>query len=714
MEKSVISVMLELDASRLPSVPHVLLQLIDICNHADVCFSDLENIIRQDAALSSKVLAAANSPIYRQWGSEASLGRLLVVLGLNTVKTIAMTSAVQDLFSQVDDSVSQYMDEIWLHSLTCAHTARAIARLTTYQSPDEAYIAGLLHRVGQLVLLRNFPTEYSGISVEPFSGQELEKLENEKLGFTHSEVGAYLIDSWHLHSFMADAVHYQYEPAVLIQDSTPLVKIINLASQLSCLNGTPDNTVFKQADELFGLTQPLLEEMLNSVDEQVSSIAKSLGISLTKSAKTGNRGIDTTPVRKQLKEQLKERIKTAAIVGMASHRTGPQVPLNETLASIVQNARILFDLTPIRVFLYDQELNQLTYTPSEETESGPFADISISLEAGRSMITDSLLQGEPRHWLENSENRSISIVDRQILTLMKNNGLLSIPLITEGRTVGVLVAGIEQVDWNRIESHLMLVSTFADGAAKSIQQQITIIRSEEERIEEARSEFQLHARKIIHEANNPLGIINNYLHILGTKLGENHAAQEELRIIKDEIERVGNIILRLRDMPSDDGLEQGFVDLNNLILDVEKIFHTSLFVTHDISAQLDLETSLPPVAGSRNTLKQILTNLIKNSVEAMSDGGKITLITKDKINMNGKHYVGIEVIDNGPGIPDEIMENIFSPVKSTKGAGNAGLGLTIVKNLINELSGSISCTSSHEKGTTFQILLPRRIPMGDT
>ncbi|MEG7522096.1 MAG: ATP-binding protein, partial [Chromatiales bacterium] len=296
----------------------------------------------------------------------------------------------------------------------------------------------------------------------------------------------------------------------------------------------------------------------------------------------------------------------------------------------------------------------------------------------------------------------------------KNNGLLSIPLVTEGRTIGALVAGIEQVDWNRIESHLMLVSTFADGAAKSIQQQLTIIRSEEERIEEARSEFQLHARKIIHEANNPLGIINNYLHILGTKLGEDHAAHEELRIIKDEIERVGKIILRLRDMPSDIGLEQGFVDLNSLILDVEKIFHTSLFVTHDISAQLDLETSLPPVAGSRNTLKQILTNLIKNSVEAMSDGGKITLITKDKINMNGKHYVGIEIIDNGPGIPDEIMENIFSPVKSTKGAGNAGLGLTIVKNLINELSGSISCTSSHEKGTTFQILLPRRIPMGDT
>ena len=84
----------------------------------------------------------------------------------------------------------------------------------------------------------------------------------------------------------------------------------------------------------------------------------------------------------------------------------------------------------------------------------------------------------------------------------------------------------------------------------------------------------------------------------------------------------------------------------------------------------------------------------------------LRVYTQDNVNIDGKLYVEISISDNGPGIDAEILPHLFSPIKTTKGDGHTGLGLTIVKNLINELHGSINCRSNN-KGSRFQILLPK-------
>jgi signal transduction histidine kinase len=217
----------------------------------------------------------------------------------------------------------------------------------------------------------------------------------------------------------------------------------------------------------------------------------------------------------------------------------------------------------------------------------------------------------------------------------------------------------------------------------------------------------MQARKVVHEANNPLGIINNYLHILGMKLGADHPVHEELGIIREEIDRVGKIILRIRDIPADVEHQQRTVDVNQLLEDLDKLFQSSLFPSHNIASTLDLDRSLRGIRTQRSHLKQILTNLVKNSVEAMPEGGHVTVTTRDNAFLNGKAHIEIQVIDDGPGIPAQIMQQLFSPVTSTKGSMHSGLGLTIVKNLMDELSGQISCTSTADQGTRFQLYLPR-------
>ena len=86
------------------------------------------------------------------------------------------------------------------------------AQLTAYPSPEEAYLAGLLHRLGQLALLQAHPDEYQGILAEGMLGEALNRLESEKLGYTSPAIAAQLIDSWELQSFISDAVLYQNEP----------------------------------------------------------------------------------------------------------------------------------------------------------------------------------------------------------------------------------------------------------------------------------------------------------------------------------------------------------------------------------------------------------------------------------------------------------------------------------------------------------------------
>jgi nitrogen-specific signal transduction histidine kinase len=118
------------------------------------------------------------------------------------------------------------------------------------------------------------------------------------------------------------------------------------------------------------------------------------------------------------------------------------------------------------------------------------------------------------------------------------------------------------------------------------------------------------------------------------------------------------------------------------------------------------DKAVQPIAVKRDALKQVLLNLIKNSVEALGESGKITIATRSNVKVNGKNYLAIVISDNGPGLPKEIRENLFQPVKSTKGE-KRGVGLVIVKNLINEMHGGISCKSQEGLGATFQILLPQ-------
>ena len=107
--------------AQLPAEPTVLIALLDLCNRPDVPFEQLAALVENDPALTAKVLQLGNSPSYRQWNRLTDLRRMLVVLGIDNVKSILLAGAVQQFFAQVSDSKSHQVRCIWFRALVCAN-----------------------------------------------------------------------------------------------------------------------------------------------------------------------------------------------------------------------------------------------------------------------------------------------------------------------------------------------------------------------------------------------------------------------------------------------------------------------------------------------------------------------------------------------------------------------------------------------------------------
>jgi signal transduction histidine kinase len=216
------------------------------------------------------------------------------------------------------------------------------------------------------------------------------------------------------------------------------------------------------------------------------------------------------------------------------------------------------------------------------------------------------------------------------------------------------------------------------------------------------SEFQLVARRVAHEVNNPLSIIKNYLALLDRKADSRQAIGDELSVLAEEVDRVAQIV---NDFAQEHQARPNeSADVNGALAHTARVFsesgslHSEVRIAHHASRE-PVRAAIDP-----RVLNQILINLVKNANEAMANGGRIDLRNAGLVPRDGRHWIAVSVIDNGPGIPPTLMPRLFSPIASAKDGPNRGLGLSIVHDLVTKAGGQISCRSSNA-GTVFDILL---------
>ncbi|PIE02301.1 MAG: histidine kinase [Acidobacteria bacterium] len=210
---------------------------------------------------------------------------------------------------------------------------------------------------------------------------------------------------------------------------------------------------------------------------------------------------------------------------------------------------------------------------------------------------------------------------------------------------------------------------------------------------------------IAHEINNPLGVILLYGKLVLDEMDPESENREDLEMIIEQAERCKTIVSGLLNFARKNKVSHQLVNICDLIDNCSRAFqipdHIQLVIQHELKD--------PMVEVDPDQMVQVLTNLVKNSKEAIGESGTICIRTTEH---DTKFH--IEVQDNGSGIPENVIKKIFEPLFTTKKIGKGtGLGLAVIYGIIKMHKGQITVTSNDDPeqgptGTTFRVVLPRR------
>ncbi|MDX1520506.1 MAG: ATP-binding protein, partial [Anaerolineae bacterium] len=320
-----------------------------------------------------------------------------------------------------------------------------------------------------------------------------------------------------------------------------------------------------------------------------------------------------------------------------------------------------------------------------------------------------------------SDSRFSERID--IVTGMKTQSLLAAPLKSKNETIGV-VEVINKAGEKFKPRDQEMLEALASSAAIAIEN-ARLYKDLQERMQALQETQQLLVQSekmsalgrlvasITHEVNNPLQSVQTCLTLTREELEDERRPDKlnrYLSIIESEIERVSNIVHRLRDFyrpAANQGLQP---------VDVHQVLESVLALTgkqlqdNQITVQRRWGKALPHIQANADHLKQVFLNLVLNAIDAMPDGGKLRLKT-DWYNapvgndQTPQSALCIEFKDTGQGMDANVLSHLFEPFFTTKPAGS-GLGLCVSYGIIEAHQGQITVWSQPEKGTKFTIILP--------
>lgn len=291
--------------------------------------------------------------------------------------------------------------------------------------------------------------------------------------------------------------------------------------------------------------------------------------------------------------------------------------------------------------------------------------------------------------------------------------------LTTGESRSEADGTIESADGRAVPVSLVTAPLFArDGtveAAVAVLRDVSRIRQLEAEVRrgETLAAAGRMAVGVAHEIRNPLGAIRGAVQLLARELGPDPRLAEYTDVLLKEVDRVNRIIEALLDLGRPVQLRRVPLNLHQLL---ERVILLSEEAARGTGVTLvrRYDPSLPPILGDEDRLLQVFHNLVRNALDAMKGGGRITLSTRvsrdplyGKIDLGGGQRTMVEaaVSDEGGGIPAAARGRIFDPFFTTKERG-LGLGLAICHRIVEEHRGAIHVDSTEGRGTSVICFLP--------
>ncbi len=206
---------------QIPTIPFVISEVMSAVDNTNLSAAALASIIEKDQSLTARVLRVANSPFYGFQRKISTIDLAVVVLGLNSIKEIVLSLVIQRFFLSVRQNIFD-LNAFWRYSVFCGACSRYLARKLGYRIAGEAFVAGLMHDIGILIIVEHFSRAFIEIrKLQRLSFFSMVNAEKVVLKSTHADIGAWIAEKWNIpakicktisnHHFMYDDLKAVYE-----------------------------------------------------------------------------------------------------------------------------------------------------------------------------------------------------------------------------------------------------------------------------------------------------------------------------------------------------------------------------------------------------------------------------------------------------------------------------------------------------------------------
>lgn len=731
----------------LPTLPPIALRVLQITADAESDAEDIIETIRGDQSLTAKILSLANSAWTGVRSSVTTLEKAVPLLGFSTIRGIVLSVSIFDRFPADGAGAEPRVlsrREFWKHSVAVACAAQELARLRPELAvtPQDAFVAGLLHDIGKVALSAIFPKAYDRAAGRSDDARgDVADFERMILGVDHTVAGRRLAERWRLPRPFQEAIwlhHLAAETLPVSVQSPELVGLARLADTLAREQriGYSGNYMFYDHSPTLGSRMGFDEVQLNRVSaglfRQVADFAELLG----------------------LDNEATEKLYVEAMT-RANTELGK---LNTELA--LRSQRLAAGARYFRAIAqFDQLLNAWSDPPAvvnAMAEAGAKAfqrrrvlafgirdqntalDVAVRTGDDEPMTTSSRPIGEAlEHWLrEPGEALSRPIVHGPAPVAAFLNGVVAlggqgsawlVPVVHEQRIIGGLLFLSESDEHSRFAGEeedmksfiaslgLALGRANAQAAARRLSDDLaeTNRRLQQMQVELLRSRTLSMIAEMAagagHELNSPLTVISGRAQMLAQELpAPEH--QRALKLIAGKAHECSKIVTELMDFARPRAPQLEPTDLGELLSEVrlEWLAEAELapsqvrlsIGTDGGGVQRPLRVPAEPAQ-----LKTLLCELLANATDAISEKqGTISVLCRPAV-LDG--FVEIIVTDTGCGMPPNVLQRAFDPFFSHRRAGRGrGLGLPRAYRIVEGHGGRIWLESVPDEGTTAHILLP--------
>lgn len=685
---------------RLPVLPQVLLSLQQKPQTQDDAWPQMR-LVELDVALSARVLALRNTRSVAE-SSSGLFDGCVAVLGEARIDGLIDQVAITQFFSPFNQLSDARWFDLWARINLRREFAVALGACLGHRELDELRWGTLL--LGLMELRALAATEDAQFALPdgqavPFS--------------TQIDALALLLG---VPKRVVDALHFLDEPLAQIGSAHPLIRLLRGA-----LEAYPVAIDAALPTQRAGLAEVaasvgLLPEQLKQARQRAVELVSAAGHRLVLPGECLSspwdaldssdwplsfpfsfHGADDT-VALKLASTLRDQMLVKDVTLPWTWQVDTDLDL--LLTGVAQDLWLLSGVERFMLYLYADAQLKLLHPPAR-CDSTLFSEISLGMEHDGSLVSHALASGMAvGSW---QAAAPLTLLDRQLIRELSSTALFLLPLMQGSTARALLVIGVDDDARSGLESRAPVLNHYA----RLLWRRLAAVQGQQEQALRQRralsEEASLLLRELRHELGSPLSIARNYLSIIALRFQQSGLTQSDLLPIEAEIDRVAELVDSFSRRVEGQAAESWqSVDLNRLTCELVRSLQEASSCGQSIHYRLDLDVDNPQIRANPLLLRQVLTNLLDNAAEASQAQGEITITTHGQVFIDGRRYVELTIQDQGPGMADEVLSNLFRPISTHKAPPHQGLGLSIVKQLMDQLEGVIELRSSR-RGTLWSL-----------